>query len=102
MEIDYGLCGNLERTNMAKESIGLDPLANKYLKLGTKNHKMNYVQAYSENIPFEKECFDMICSFNSLDHVEDLKQSVSEIKRVLKKGGLFLLIVDIHHYPTPT
>lgn len=102
LDIGCGPRGSLEWANTTKERIGLDPLANKYLKLGANNHKMKYVQAYSENIPFANEYFDVVCSFNSLDHVEDLKQSVSEIKRVLKKDGLFLLIVDIHNYPTPT
>jgi len=102
LDIGCGPRGSLEWAEMTKERIGLDPLADKYLKLGAKNHKMKYVNAYSESMPFENNYFDVTCSFNSLDHVEDVDQTVEEIKRTLKVGGIFLLIVDVHSYPTPT
>lgn len=102
LDIGCGPRGSLEWADMAKKRIGLDPLVDKYLKLGVKNHKMTYVKAYSENLPFVDNYFDVICSFNSLDHVEDVKKTTQEISRTLKSGGLFLLIVDIHNYPTPT
>lgn len=50
--IGYGPRGSLEWANNAKERIGLDPLANKYLKLGTQNQSMKYISGVSENIPF--------------------------------------------------
>lgn len=102
LDIGCGPRGSLEWADMAKERIGLDPLVDKYLKLGAKNHKMTYVKAYSESLPFEDNHFDVICSFNSLDHVGDVKKTTQEISRTLKSGGIFLLIVDIHNYPTPT
>ena len=102
MDIGCGPRGSLEWADMAKERVGLDPLTDKYLKLGANKHKMTYVNAYSENIPFTDNYFDVICSFNSLDHVEDVEKTTLEIKRTLKPGGLFLLIVDVHAYPTPT
>lgn len=102
LDIGCGPRGSLEWADMAMERIGLDPLVDDYLKLGAKNHKMTYVKAYSENLPFEDNHFDVICSFNSLDHVEDVKKTTQEISRTLKSGGIFLLIVDIHNYPTPT
>jgi len=102
LDIGCGPRGSLEWAKMASERIGLDPLADKYLRLGAKEHNMTYIKAASENIPFPNEYFDVVCSFNSLDHVEDVVKSTEEIKRVLKIGGVFLLIVDIHNYPTPT
>jgi ubiquinone/menaquinone biosynthesis C-methylase UbiE len=102
LDVGCGPRGSLEWAHMTKERIGIDPLVDTYLKIGAKKHQMKYVKAYSENIPFTNEYFDVVCSFNSLDHVENLEQSVLEMKRVLKKGGVFLLIVDIHNYPTPT
>ena len=87
---------------MAKERLGLDPLAEQYLKMGAKDHKMTYIKAYVENIPFPDNYFDVICSFNSLDHVDNLESACKEIKRTLKNNGLFLLMVDIHTMPTLT
>lgn len=102
LDIGCGPRGSLEWATMAAERIGVDPLADKYLKLGAARHSMTYTKAYLENLPFPDNHFDVVCSFNSLDHVEDLRKSALEISRVVKQGGLFLLIVDIHNYPTPT
>ena len=102
LDVGCGPRGSLEWADMASERIGLDPLADKYVKLTEVKHKMNYVKGYLENLPFENNYFDVVSAFNALDHVEDLKKATSEIKRVLKQGGLFLLIVNIHRYPTLT
>ena len=96
LDIGCGPLGSLEWANMASCRVGLDCLANRYKKW-TMNHKMEYVNAYSESIPFENNTFDVVSSFNSLDHVNDLGQTIDEIKRVLKPGGLFLLLVDCNH-----
>ena len=102
MDIGCGPRGSLEWADNTKERIGLDPLAKKYLKLGANQHAMKYVIGTSEDIPFSNNCFDIITSLNSLDHVEDVDKSIQEITRVLKTGGLFLLIVDIHDQATLT
>ena len=100
MDIGCGPRGSLEWAKGAEERIGLDTLAEKYVKMEGKNHEMIYVKAGSENVPFDDAHFDFVSSFNSLDHVDDLSKSIQEIKRVVKAGGHFLLISDIHSYPT--
>ena len=102
LDIGCGPRGSLEWAAMAKERIGLDPLAEQYIKMGAKDHKMTYIKAYVENIPFPDNYFDVICSFNSLDHVDNIASACNEIKRTLKNNGLFLLMVDIHTKPTLT
>ncbi len=101
LDIGCGPRGSLEWADGAAERCGLDPLADDYAKLGADRHKMTYVAAGSEAMPFENNRFDVVCSFNSLDHVADLGATVTEIKRVLKPGGLFLLLTDVNHDPTP-
>lgn len=100
MDIGCGPRGSLEWADVATERIGLDTLADKYLRMEGKNHKMKYVKAGSESIPFDDNYFDFVSSFNSLDHVDSLELSIKEIIRVVKPGGYFLLIADIHSYPT--
>lgn len=99
LDIGCGPRGSLEWADMANERIGLDPLSNKYKKLGILYHKMKYIDGVAEHIPFESEYFDYVTSFNSFDHFDDIDKAVKEIYRVLKRGGLFLLITDIHNYP---
>jgi SAM-dependent methyltransferase len=101
LDIGCGPRGSLEWATMARRRVGLDPLANKYLRLGADKHRMEYVTAPAEGMPFEARTFDVVCSFNSLDHVNDVEVVISEIKRVTKPGGLFLLVVEVNHPPTP-
>lgn len=100
LDIGCGPRGSLEWATTAAERVGLDPLANSYLKLGADKHKMTYVNSGSEHIPFGDNHFDVVCSFNSLDHVDDLDKTIGEIIRVLKPKGLFLLLTDVNHEPT--
>ncbi|MBN1870932.1 MAG: class I SAM-dependent methyltransferase [Candidatus Omnitrophica bacterium] len=102
LDIGCGPRGSLEWASMAHERVGLDPLAKEYLKLGADKHAMTYIDAPSEQIPFSDQHFDIVCSFNSLDHVFDVHQTLKEIKRIVKPGGYFLLIVEVNHSSTPT
>ena len=100
LDIGCGPRGSLEWAFEAEVRIGVDPLANEYLQLGTARHAMEYVACGAENLPFPDAGFDVVSSLNSLDHVDDLDRTISEIGRVTVAGGLFLLITDIHRLPT--
>ncbi|MGQ0612370.1 MAG: class I SAM-dependent methyltransferase [Planctomycetaceae bacterium] len=102
LDIGCGPRGSLEWASMAAERVGLDPLAASYRALGADRHAMRYVPAPCERIPFSDAHFDVVSSFNSLDHVADLDRSIAEIGRVAKPGGLLLLLTDVDHQPTPT
>lgn len=100
LDIGCGPRGSLEWANMAKRRIGLDPLADKYLKLGASEHQMEYMASSSEDIPLPNSSCDAVFSFNSIDHVESLEETAKEIKRVTKPGGIFLVLVEVNHPPT--
>ena len=85
---------------MASRRIGLDPLAKEYLRLGADRHRMDYIDANSERIPLDDSECDAVFAFNALDHVEDVDQTIKEIKRVTRPGGIFLLLVEVNHPPT--
>ena len=101
LDIGCGPRGSLEWATTARERVGLDPLADDYARLGAAEHSMDYVAAGAESIPFPDGYFDIVCSFNSLDHVDDLDCAIGEIKRVVRIGGLVLLLTDVHEEPTP-
>ncbi|MFU8812918.1 MAG: class I SAM-dependent methyltransferase [Balneolaceae bacterium] len=100
LDIGCGPRGSLEWADTAKQRVGLDPLADEYARLGADAHAMEYVASGSESIPFGDGHFDVVCAFNSLDHVSDVEHSIREIKRVTAHNGLFLLMVEINHPPT--
>lgn len=44
-------------------------------------------------LPFPNESFDLVCAFDVIEHVENDKLAVFEMKRVLNKNGLILITV---------
>ena len=102
LDVGCGPRGSLEWAEGTVRRIGLDPLAEQYRVLGTDLHSMRYVAAPAEQMPFLDSSFDIVSSFNSLDHVENVPAVAKEIIRVLKPGGMFLLLTDVGHAPTVT
>lgn len=101
LDIGCGPRGSLEWATAALERVGLDPLADEYTEFGTDEHSMVYIAGGAESVPYPDGYFDVVCSFNSLDHVDDLGAAIGEMKRVVKVGGLVLVLTDVHEEPTP-
>ncbi|MDI3484790.1 MAG: hypothetical protein PWQ50_10 [Methanolobus sp.] len=78
----------------------LDPLMHLFRKLGYPfryyDPRATFIQGFAEKLPFSDNTFDAIISVNSLDHVDELKKSISEIQRVLKPSGMLRLHLHYH------
>lgn len=94
--------GGLEKELLAsgfKETYSLDPshktveFLQKSLNLGS-----NIKQGYSQNIPFEDGFFDTVIMSEVLEHLNDqvLAGTLQEVKRVLKKDGIFIGTVPLN------
>jgi ubiquinone/menaquinone biosynthesis C-methylase UbiE len=51
-------------------------------------------QGYAESLPFDDASFDVVISRYSAHHWHDVGQALREVKRVLKPGGV-LIIMDV-------
>lgn len=60
------------------------------------------VCAAGEGLPFSEQTFDLILSHEVLEHVQDDRQSVEEMVRVLKPGGRAVVFVPNRGYPFET
>ena len=100
LDVGCGPRGSLEWASHAAERVGVDVLVGRYRRFGIEGHSMRYVEAGAENMPFDDGYFDIVTSFNALDHVEDVRASLQEMTRVLRPGGMLVLVVDIHRRPT--
>ncbi len=88
---------NLVETG-AKEIIGLD-ISEGMLEVGRKkigdkqlSEKIKMVQADSEALPFDNETFDAITVAFGVRNFENLEKGLSEIYRVLKPNGIFVIL----------
>ena len=52
--------------------------------------KSNLQRVDAEVLPFEDEVFDVVYSWGVIHHSEHPKRIISEVKRVLKPGGVFI------------
>ena len=88
--LDIG-CGDGEYTSLfcqnGNKLVGLD--YKNYVK--PKYKKFKFVKGNAENLPFSSGTFDLIISFDVLEHIKDDQKAVKEMHRVLrKKGKIFL------------
>lgn len=58
--------------------------------------KMEILEASVEKLPFEEEKFDKIVTVESFYFWPSPADNLKEILRILKKGGIFLLVADIY------
>ena len=56
------------------------------------------INASVNDMPFNNEEFDIVCSFDVIEHVEHDEQAVNEIKRVLKKDGTTYTTVPAYNF----
>lgn len=59
---------------------------------------LRYTKCDVLNLPFEDNSFDLVVSFETMEHVDDAEQFLHEIKRVLKPDGTVLLSCPNDHY----
>jgi ubiquinone/menaquinone biosynthesis C-methylase UbiE len=68
---------------------------NTYISEMNKKNKIHTYVGKGEKLEFPDEHFDLVICINVLDHVEDAEKCLSEIHRVLKKGGHFVFGQDL-------
>lgn len=102
VDIGCGPKGSLHYFN-AKLKIGIDPLINVYKEFfKLNNHKMLYINSKAENIPLEDEFVDFVISENALDHVDNFRQTIMEIYRILKPEGKIIFQINYRRTSTVT
>ncbi|MFD0976421.1 bifunctional demethylmenaquinone methyltransferase/2-methoxy-6-polyprenyl-1,4-benzoquinol methylase UbiE [Salinimicrobium gaetbulicola] len=88
---------NMTKTG-ATRIVGLD-LSEGMLSVGRKkisekglSDKIEMIQGDSEALPFEDDTFDAITVAFGVRNFEDLEKGLAEIHRVLKPGGIFVIL----------
>ena len=64
----------------------------KYGIIKFKKKNISWVASYGEKLPFKNNMFDLVTMSFSLRNVDNIKITLNEINRVLKKDGQFLCL----------
>lgn len=76
----------------AKKVIGLD-ISNDAINYGKNAYEkqnLSVMQGNATNLPFHDESFDIIVSFETIEHLKEYRKFLIECRRVLKNEGLFI------------
>ena len=83
-----------------RKLVFLDPLMDSYRETyGSLLPRGELITARAEDIPKPAASFDVVFSVNALDHMADPDTVLSEVRRVLKPRGIFLLGLFLHSEP---
>jgi arsenite methyltransferase len=55
------------------------------------------IEGVAESIPLPSDSVDLIVSNNGINNVEDLEKVLSESSRIMKKGGQFILTMNLNN-----
>lgn len=80
---------------------GIDPTWEQIVEARRKGPDFIYLKANASSIPFADESFDTVIACLVFEHIEDLSGAISEVSRVLKKGGFFLFFLNHPLMQTP-
>ncbi len=85
--------GSFYLAKEGKKVIGIDISKNAIKKCRKKyNHdNLKFLEMNCSNIVFNDNAFDAVVSQDTIEHVKDDKKFLSEIKRVLKPGGIAII-----------
>jgi len=71
--------------------VDVDKDAVQYAKSNYQLKNVDFILGSGVKIPLKDDTFDVVVSFETIEHIEDYRTFLSEVKRVLKPDGLFIL-----------
>jgi ubiquinone/menaquinone biosynthesis C-methylase UbiE len=77
----------------AKKVYGVDysPEAIEYSKQNHSSDNVEFKVGDAHNIPMDDKSVDVVVSLETIEHLKDPAKFISEVKRILKKGGQFIV-----------
>jgi ubiquinone/menaquinone biosynthesis C-methylase UbiE len=66
----------------------------------SKGVEVEFLEGVGERLPFPDNSFDVVTSYDVLEHVENVHLVLKESRRVLKPGGTFYAVFPPFYHPT--
>lgn len=91
LDIGSGPISVLHCFPKCKKMVALDSLNDEFEKKYQRIDYIDYINSKAEKIDFPDKSFDFITCINALDHMDNYNNSLCEIARCLKPGGILFL-----------
>lgn len=98
--LDFGSGSGLTVQSLQQtgyDAYGVD-FSHEAIEFGTKKGIRNLAVVASEALPYADQSFDAVLCMDVLEHLEDTTTALAEIRRVLKPGGVFLIMVPAYMF----
>lgn len=85
--------GSYYLAEVARKVIGVD-ISEEAIGYAKKHYQRDNIQFKImdiHNLEFPNESFDIVCSFETLEHLDDPERFVSKVKHLLKDDGIFIV-----------
>lgn len=97
--LDVGCAGGYMTNKVAEvfpkaEIFGIDPYPAAIAYAKSRFPQINFQTADAHKLPFEKDIFDLIICYETIEHVIDPLKILEEMKRVIKKDGMVIVAMD--------
>jgi len=66
----------------------------------SKKVNAHFAASIGEALPFNDNCFDVVLSFDVFEHVRSVRKVMGECCRILRPGGMLLLVFPGYFHPT--
>jgi ubiquinone/menaquinone biosynthesis C-methylase UbiE len=88
-----GYGSRILKDNGAIRVIGIDISQNviDYARNKYNTNKLDFIKGDITNIDFPNNFFDIVVSFETIEHLKNYREALLEIKRVLKENGLLII-----------
>nr|WP_121271472.1 class I SAM-dependent methyltransferase [Pedobacter schmidteae] len=94
--LDIG-CGSGYFSHLAHltgaEVTGLDASDALLAQASIRDNSINFLSGEMEELPFEDESFHVVCGFNSFQFAANVRNALTEAKRVLKSKGRLVVMI---------
>lgn len=91
LDVGCGTCKIYSNLNKECDFYGIEISKSLADIAARKGVKVSLLNIETETFPFDKESFDMVFSGEVIEHIIDTDNYLSEINRVLKNGGYFII-----------
>ncbi len=99
-DLGCGPRGSLCWATEARARIGIDVLADLYMRFGISAHNMTYVCSQETHIPLPSNYVQVLFTMNALDHSRNFPALCGEARRILTPGGLLVASLNLDEKPT--